>query len=93
MSGDRSIRKKRKPPQKAEVIALRGKFKTEVVTQETLRSLESAQRIEWSASKRAALLSEQVKAALERGAQMESGSLYFDRELELVRSVRKEGSA
>lgn len=75
----------KKPPQKSPVVSLRGKFSPEVVTQQDLMELETAQRVEWSASKRAALLSEKVKAALERGATVEDGPLYFDRDLEMVR--------
>lgn len=80
----------KKPPQNSRVVALRGEFSTETVTQQQLRELEAAQRAEWMASKRAALLSERVKAALERGAKIEHGPLGFDTELEMVRT-RKAG--
>lgn len=82
------MKHRRKPPQKAPVVSVRGKFETELVTQEQLRDLEIAQRAEWMASKRAALFSERIKAALERGASVERGILYFDRDLEMVRSQK-----
>ncbi len=50
-----------------------------------LRELESAQHVEWLASKRAALLSERIKLAIAAGAEVEPGSLYYDPELEMVR--------
>jgi hypothetical protein len=78
----------RKPPQKAPVVALRGNFEKEVISQQQLRDLEGAQRAEWMASKRAALLSEKVKAAIERGASIEPGPLYYDAELEMVRTAK-----
>ena len=78
----------RKPAAKSPVVALRGEFHEEVVTQEALRDLEGAQRAEWMASKRAALFSERVRAALERGAKVEPGALYYDAELEMVRSAK-----
>lgn len=80
----------RKPPQKSRVVALRGDFVREVVTQADLIELSTAQRAEWMASKRAALLSEGIKASLQQGARVEPGPLYFDRELEMVRSKKKE---
>lgn len=80
----------KKPPQKSpHVVALRGDFKREIVTQANLRDMEHAQRAEWFASKHAALLSERVKAALERGASVEPGALYYDNELEMVRSSKR----
>lgn len=56
----------------------------EVVTQEQLRILALGQRAAWSASKRAAQLSEEIEAALQRGARIEPGKLKFDRVYELV---------
>lgn len=87
----------RKPPARAStksrVVALTGSFRQEIITQEALRELETAQRGEWAASKHAALLSEGIKAARERGAKVESGALYFDEELEMVRSAHKKERA
>jgi len=79
----------RKPPSRENVVALRGSYRSEIVGQDALRKLEDAQRVVWVAEKRAALLSERVKAALERGATIEDGPLYFDRELEMVRSRKQ----
>lgn len=85
----------RKPPHRSNVVALGGARRgDEVVSQELLRDLEEAQRAEWAASKRAALLSERVKAAItERNAQVEPGPLYFDEELEMVRTKKSARSA
>ena len=79
----------KKPPKKALVVALRGSFHPSIVTQAQLEDLVDAQRAEWSASKRAVLLSERVKAAIEHGATVEPGSFYFDHELEMVRSGKR----
>lgn len=68
---------------------MRGSFTHEIVTQEQLLELETAQRVEWAASRRAALLSEKVLAGLERGATLEEGPLYFDSELKMVRSKKQ----
>lgn len=78
----------KKPPQSSRVVALRGKFQPELVTQDQLVELEGAQRTEWLSSKRAALLSERVKAAIERGAKVEDGPLYYDSDLEMVRTKK-----
>lgn len=78
----------RKPPHKS-VVAMRGDFQKSIVTQDVLKELETAQRVEWRASKRAALLSEKVKSALQHGATVEPGELYFDTDLEMVRSTHK----
>lgn len=79
----------KKPPQRSRVIALRGKFHAETISQEQLRELESAQRAEWLASKRAALFSERVRAAIQQGASVEPGPLFYDPELEMVRSRKR----
>lgn len=78
----------RKPPKSSRVVALRGDFQDDVVTQQQLRDLEDAQRAEWRISKRAALLSEQIKTALQRGATVEPGPLSYDTDLEMVRSTK-----
>lgn len=72
------------------VIALRGEYQQETITQEQLRDLEAAQRAEWLTAKKAALLSERIKAAMLHGAVVEDGELYFDQELEMVRTKRRE---
>ena len=79
-----------KSKRKAPVVALRGSFKDEIVTQDALAELASAQRAEWMVCKRASLLSEAVKHALARGAKIEDGALYFDEKLEMVRSRKRE---
>ncbi len=79
----------RKPPKKARVVCLRGDFSEEIVLQEELLELEAAQRVEWAASRRAALLSERVLAARQRGAAFEDGPLYFDAELKMVRTKKE----
>lgn len=83
----------KKPPRRANVLGFNGEHKDEVVTQAVLRDLGTAQRAEWLASRRAILLSQRVKAAKERGAKFERGPLYFDEELEMVRSRKKENAS
>lgn len=81
---------KRESPKKPPVVAFNRGVSTEyIITQDHLRELEGAQRTEWVASKRAALLSEQIKSALAHGASIENGPLYFDDELEMVRSKKE----
>ena len=82
---------KRKPPGK--VSAISGQHKPDVVSQNELLELADMQRMEWSVGKRAALMSETVKTRIQHGATVEPGTLYFDIELEMVRTARKkEGS-
>lgn len=78
---------RKKKPNVVQFPGLRG---NEVVPQSVLQELELAQIAEWHAGKRAALLSEQIRLALKRGATVEPGKLYFDGELEMVRTRRKE---
>lgn len=73
-------------------MALRGDFRREVVTQEALSELAGAQRAEWLTSKRAALLSENIRNSVRQGAKIENGPLYFDVELEMVRSKKVAGA-
>lgn len=74
------------PPKKASLLRLQVEDTVNRVTQAMMRELETAQQAEWAASKRAAILSETIKAALKRGVPFEDGPLYFDIELEMVRS-------
>lgn len=74
----------KKPPIKAKIVSLdRKNLPEEVVTQ---KLLEDAQVAEWEAGRRAALLAEEVRTALARGARLEEGRLYFDADLRMVRS-------
>lgn len=83
---------KKKPPHKSKLVAFRGDFNPELITQEMLKDLESAQRIEWVASRRAILLAEKIKSAIEHDVATEDGPLYFDKELGMVRSRKKESA-
>ncbi len=81
----------RKPPQR--VVALRGQHSRDVITQAELKELEQAQLAEWHASKRAGLLSENIKRRIaDQQAGQEDGPLYYDEDLEMVRSQKKEGA-
>ena len=79
----------RKPPVK--VVALRGQHKPDLVTQEELAEMETAQLVEWEANRRAHLLSERIRGRIEHGAAVQRGRLYFDKASGLVRSRRKAG--
>ena len=80
----------RKPSEKeSNVVGLRGDYRSEVVSQEVLRELEHLQRLEWIASRQAALASERLRSALAQGATIEEGALYYDRELKMVRSRKQ----
>lgn len=74
------------------VVGLRGPHEPGTVTQQDLRELESLQQMEWATGKRAALLSEQIKTRLKGGSKLEDGLLYFDEQLEMVRSRKREGA-
>ena len=76
----------------ARVSAISGQHRPDVVSQGELQELENLQRMQWSIDKRAALMSEAVKTRIQHGAKVEPGVLYFDSQLEMVRTVRKEGS-
>lgn len=75
-------------PPKAKILTLTRRSRA-VVTQKRLEDLENAQVAEWHAGRRAALLSEAIRVALEGGASVEPGRLYFDDELRMVRSRKK----
>lgn len=77
----------RKPPGK--VSAIRGQHKPDLITQDELKDLENLQRMQWTIDKRAALMSERIKVRISEGATVADGPLYFDQELEIVRSRQK----
>jgi len=79
----------KKPPRKSNVVALRGEYSRAVVTQLALAELELAQRAAWSAHVKAVELAKAVKHALDEGATLEPGRLYFDGLMEMVRSRRR----
>lgn len=60
--------------------------KTGSVSQKQLEALAEAQAAVWSASGRAARLSEQINHQITLGAEIEPGGLYFDRSLRMARS-------
>lgn len=82
----------RKPPRSAGLLRLEREGIIDRVTQEMMRQLEGAQRAEWAASRQAALLSERIRSALKRNVPFEAGPLYFDEDLNMVRSRKRESA-
>lgn len=83
----------RKPPRRSNVVRIKKQFEPDIVMQSELLQLELAQLAEWNASRRAALLSQKIQHALDDGAKTEEGKLFFDRELNMVRSRKKENAS
>lgn len=80
----------RKPPRPSS--SLQFEKTVERVTQEMLRELEIAQRAEWAANRRAIVLSEKIRAAYARKVPFEPGELYFDEDLNMVRTKKAAGA-
>lgn len=79
----------KKLPLRARVVALRGEHRSDFISQSDLQDLEHLQRLEWTAAKSAALKSEEIKTRIQHGAEVETGTLYYDADLEMVRHHRQ----
>lgn len=81
----------KKPP--GRVVAIKGSYSPEVISQTELRDAAELQATVWLAEKNAREAVQDIERRVkDHGATIEDGQYYFDRELQMVRSCKKEGA-
>lgn len=83
---------KKKPP--ARVVAIKGEFSEDVITQAELTVAAELQAAVWLAEGEAREAVQDIERRLKHGASIQSGGMTFDRHLKMARrKQRKDGSA
>jgi hypothetical protein len=72
------------------VLSIAGNYAPDKVTQEELKQISQLQAAEWLASQAAHKAIFAMLERLKAGAKVEEGKLYFDADLRMVRTKRKE---
>lgn len=80
----------KKPPQR--VRAIQGEFKPDIITREELAEISKLQATAWAADQEAHAAVLIIEQRLLNGAQVEDCDLFFDPDLRMIRTKRKEGS-
>lgn len=79
----------KKPP--ARVLAISGAHEADVITQDDLMRASQLQAAEWLAANAAHKANLTILNRLKHGAQIETGTLTYDRELRMVRTRKVVG--